>query len=170
MFQLRGIATLLIGATAFAIGCAKEIPFTEPVARDSVVVAQFDPTNPIPVLQLVPAPTSLAQNIDGTLNVFRNPNLNDLRGLRNLEVVGDEVLVHHNAALASISDLERLRSTGDLFVSSNSILTRIGLDRLATVEGDLRIIGNPSLPQVDAELFAAGLVVTGVVDVSDNAP
>ncbi|MEO1335090.1 MAG: hypothetical protein AAFV29_05585, partial [Myxococcota bacterium] len=33
-----------------------------------LVEAQFDPTNPIPVLTLIPTPTVLAQNPDGTLN------------------------------------------------------------------------------------------------------
>jgi len=108
--------------------------------------------------------------IDGTLNFFRNPGLVDLHGLRNLESVGGEVLVHHNPELASLSDLERLHATGGLLVSSNANLTQLDLDRLATVTGDLRIISNPALPQTDAEQFASGLVVTGAVDVSDNAP
>lgn len=50
-------------------GCAPDIgELEETPTSDSVVVAQFDPTNPIPQLQLVPTPTALVQNGDGTLN------------------------------------------------------------------------------------------------------
>jgi hypothetical protein len=36
------------------------------------------------------------------------------------------------------------------------------------VEGDLRIVGNRSLPQADAEAFAAGVDVGRTVLVEDN--
>ncbi len=41
---------------------------------DNVVVAQFDPTNPIPALQLTPTPTALAQLVDEQGNLL--PDLN----------------------------------------------------------------------------------------------
>lgn len=52
-------------ATALATGCARDLTLEDPVSPADVTIAQFDPTNPIPVLQLIPAPTALAQ-IPGT--------------------------------------------------------------------------------------------------------
>ncbi|MCA9555398.1 MAG: hypothetical protein KC933_35540, partial [Myxococcales bacterium] len=55
--------TLALGASALALaGCAKDLELKDPVDLTTVVRAQFDPTNPIPVLQLVPSPTLLAQD------------------------------------------------------------------------------------------------------------
>lgn len=51
--------TALLGG---AFGCAKDLNITEPVDASKVTVAQFDPTNPIPVLRLVPSPTGIAQD------------------------------------------------------------------------------------------------------------
>ena len=63
----------LLVAIAFAsVGCIEELNLDAPPAVPGTpggpVEAQFDPTNPIPVLTLVPTPTVLAQNPDGTLN------------------------------------------------------------------------------------------------------
>lgn len=58
-----GMALLVVGACAPDLGELVELP-----PSDSVVVAQFDPTNPIPQLRLIPSPTALAQNPDGTIN------------------------------------------------------------------------------------------------------
>jgi hypothetical protein len=105
--------------------------------------------------------------VDGTVNLFRNPNLVDLSGLRNLEIVRGELLVHHNDVLAS-AQLPSVRVCGELLVSNNASLSELGLNDLATVEGDLRILGNRSLPQADAEAFAAGVDVGRTVLVEDN--
>ncbi len=56
-----------------AVGCVEDLsletPPIPPGAEGSTLVeAQFDPTHPIPVLTLIPTPTILAQNLDGTLN------------------------------------------------------------------------------------------------------
>jgi pimeloyl-ACP methyl ester carboxylesterase len=57
--------SLLFGS---AFGCAKDLNISEPVDLSKVVVAQFDPTNPIPVLRLVPSPTQIVQET-GTGNL-----------------------------------------------------------------------------------------------------
>lgn len=57
----RPIALALLGP-AFAIACAEDLDLEDPPAQDEIVAAQFDPTNPIPVLQLVPSPTGLVQD------------------------------------------------------------------------------------------------------------
>jgi hypothetical protein len=69
MRTLRGLrATLALGfaGTVGLAGCEKELKLDPPASANDFVVAQFDPTNPIPVLQLVPAPTALAQRRDAT--------------------------------------------------------------------------------------------------------
>lgn len=43
-------------------GCSQSLPSTPAVDLTKVVVAQFDPANPIPVLRLVPTPTALVQD------------------------------------------------------------------------------------------------------------
>ncbi|MCC7386801.1 MAG: hypothetical protein IT384_33505 [Deltaproteobacteria bacterium] len=55
--------TLLTGVVASTVlaGCARELTLEPKIDTAAVVVAQFDPTNPIPVLQIVPSPTGLAQ-------------------------------------------------------------------------------------------------------------
>ena len=51
-----------------ALACAPDVGVLEDLPPlDSVAVAQFDPTNPIPQLRLAPVPTRLVQNPDGSL-------------------------------------------------------------------------------------------------------
>lgn len=70
MQRRRWMIPTLALAVAGATGCARELDLDPTVDPNDlgVVVAQFDPTNPVGVLQLVPSPTALAQNPDGTLN------------------------------------------------------------------------------------------------------
>lgn len=64
-----GVALFIFTACAPDVGELDESPPLTPADIASrVVVAQFDPTNPIPQLRLVPSPTALAQNEDGTIN------------------------------------------------------------------------------------------------------
>jgi hypothetical protein len=51
------VPLLLISAAA----CAPDLDLSDPVSPTAAVVARFDPTNPIPVLTLVPIPTALVQ-------------------------------------------------------------------------------------------------------------
>ncbi|MEL6185864.1 MAG: Ig-like domain-containing protein, partial [Myxococcota bacterium] len=58
-----------LAATVALVSCAPDIgELDELPPANSVVVAQFDPTNEISQLQLIPTPTVLAQNPDGTIN------------------------------------------------------------------------------------------------------
>ncbi len=59
-------ATLVAGGLA---SCAREITTEDPIEPGDFVEAQFDPTNPIPVLQLIPNPTALAEKPEGGLKV-----------------------------------------------------------------------------------------------------
>lgn len=56
------ITSYVCGFTIALAGCARDVPQDPTVDPSTVTVAQFDPTNPIPVLQLIPTPTALAQN------------------------------------------------------------------------------------------------------------
>lgn len=57
-------SALAISASALALsGCARDLGELEPpIDRAAVTTAQFDPTNPIPVLQILPSPTLLGQD------------------------------------------------------------------------------------------------------------
>lgn len=67
--RLTSQSILVVGAAALtAFGCARDIEIEPAPDPTAVVVAQFDPTNAIPVLQLVPSPTALAQKPDGTID------------------------------------------------------------------------------------------------------
>jgi len=50
-----------LGALTAITGCPVELDLKDPVTLDSIVVVEFDPTHPIPVLQTIPIPTGLAQ-------------------------------------------------------------------------------------------------------------
>lgn len=72
MHKLRGLrGTLIVGIAGcvWALGCEREIPQDPPLNPNGAVIAQFDPANPIPVLNIVPAPTALAEKAGGGLNV-----------------------------------------------------------------------------------------------------
>ncbi len=74
MLNLRGIrAPLLVGVASLGFACEHDLTLTEPVDPSTVVVAQFDPTNTVPVLQLVPSPTALAEKPGGGLAVTVQP-------------------------------------------------------------------------------------------------
>ncbi len=71
MFRRRLIRSCLVLGLTTGAGCARDIELDpNPPSPDNLgaVVAQFDPSNPVDVLQLVPSPTGLAENPDGTLN------------------------------------------------------------------------------------------------------
>ncbi|MBI2374468.1 MAG: Ig-like domain-containing protein [Deltaproteobacteria bacterium] len=63
-------ATLAVGSV---FSCAREITTEDAIEPADFVEAQFDPTNPIPVLQLVPSPTALAEKPEGGLKVTPAP-------------------------------------------------------------------------------------------------
>lgn len=70
MFRPRLTQSILVVGTAAvaAVGCARDIEIEPAPNPAEVVIAQFDPTNAVPVLQLVPSPTALAQKPDGTID------------------------------------------------------------------------------------------------------
>lgn len=69
MLRQRLAFTIYVcGFTVAIAGCARDFELEPAVDPSTVTIAQFDPTNPIPVLQLVPSPTALAQ-IPGTTRI-----------------------------------------------------------------------------------------------------
>jgi hypothetical protein len=74
MRKLGRMAPLIVGVASIAgVSCKEELTLDPPVKPDEVVVAQFDPTHPIPVLQIVPSPTALAEKPGGGLAVTPLP-------------------------------------------------------------------------------------------------
>lgn len=73
MLRRRLMISWLALTMAGATGCARELELDPALDPNDlgVVVAQFDPTNPVDVLQLIPSPTALAQKPDGTLDQER---------------------------------------------------------------------------------------------------
>ncbi len=74
MFRLSLIRWTQLTAASIVLsaGCVPELDLESPPALPGTeggpVEAQFDPTNPTPVLTRIPTPTIFAQNPDGTLN------------------------------------------------------------------------------------------------------
>lgn len=62
-------ACLVVIAASISVACQPDIGDLDTLPDPSeIVVAQFDPTNPVPQLRLLPSPTRLAQNADGTID------------------------------------------------------------------------------------------------------
>jgi hypothetical protein len=111
------------------------------------------------------------RSVGGDLNFFRNWDLASLRGLWGLVNVGGNLMIHLDDSLETMDGLQQLRSVGGLAIHSNAILRSLeALQGLETVAGDLVITGNPRLPQVDAEGFAARLLIGGTTTVAENMP
>lgn len=72
MFR-QGLTLTLTTAAAltFAVGCAESVSNDPHFTSEDYTEAQFDPTNPIPVLRLIPSPSALAENADHTINQDR---------------------------------------------------------------------------------------------------
>ena len=62
---LYSIRSFVIYSALSTIACAPDLEISDPIDPNTVTVAQFDPTNPVPILQIIPSPTGLAQNQDG---------------------------------------------------------------------------------------------------------
>ena len=98
-------------------------------------------------------------SIDGGLIIEYNDALTTLTGLDNLTAIGGDLWIKKNDTLISLSGLENLASLGgDLILGSaewynthwifngNLSLDNIeSLSNLASINGDIHVIGNPSL-------------------------
>ena len=83
-----------------------------------------------------------------------NGTLQNLDGFGHLETVGSDVVIEHDALLASI-DLGALTVVGSAVGNSLRLdalpsLTTIGLDSLSSIAGCLTVTNNPSLPTCQA--------------------
>jgi hypothetical protein len=129
--------------------------------------------------------------VGGELEIVENPGLTRIDGLTGLRAVQGDLSVGYNRALTEIAgftnlievgaDLEivataveeldgfgALQRTGGLTIRSNHLLTALtGFALLEEIDGDLVVRNNASLPLDEAEAFAAGLTVTGTVDLGD---
>jgi hypothetical protein len=118
-------------------------------------------------------PLAAIERIDGSLTIFRNHGLSDLRDLDQLEVVGGELAVYLDDSQGRFTSLDglALRSTGGLRLETNGDLASLrGLASLEAVHGDLRIEGNRSLPASEIDWLLARVTVDGAIVVADNGP
>jgi hypothetical protein len=92
------------------------------------------------------------RRIDGSLDIIGMPDLEDLSGLESLEFVGRSLSLFANDALQSLTALSRLRTVGELTISTNPQLRSLrGLDALE-------------------EAASLSIVVESGIDLSEFAP
>jgi hypothetical protein len=122
---------LILGISAF--GCAKDLELDpNPPSPDNLgaVVAQFDPSNPVGVLQIVPSPTALAQKPDGTID--------------QAAVAPEPCELPTNAQCLQFVEGWPLTTPITLYfsgnVDQNSVLSGVSLYELDSATGDLRKI------------------------------
>lgn len=119
-------------------------------------------------------PLGTVVRVDGTLTVFRNHVLSDLRGLERLQSVGGELSIRLDDTVdtfASVDGLECLREVGGLRLEFNPGLRSLaGLAALEVVHGDVHIEGNRSLPPAEIEALLERVRVEGDIVVADNGP
>ena len=123
-------------------GCVSDLdlqpPPPLPGEPGSVVEAQFDPTNPIPVLTRIPTPTVFAQNADGTLNQSAVAPADCERPTTSQCLAFVEGWPTSTPITLFFSDQIDLNSVGDgieLYeVSSAGVMTRVPLNTGATVQ------------------------------------
>jgi len=108
--------------------------------RGSIHVSDTD----LPHLESLPR----LRAVDGSYTFFRNDSLQSLRGLENLQVVGDRFGLSNHAVLADLDALSNLRA----------------------VAGDFYVIGNSSLHDDDARALADQISIGGEIDINGNAP
>ena len=94
--------------------------------------------------------------ISGSLNFSGNPQLTDLRGLRNLVSVGGGFVIEHNDLLASLDGLQGLTLAAfrgdnlDFWIVANAALASLdGLNNLTDIGGNLVIRDNPTLTNLE---------------------
>ncbi|MEZ4452531.1 MAG: hypothetical protein R3B09_23910 [Nannocystaceae bacterium] len=104
----------------------------------------------------------------GDVHIDRNQLLTGLSGFSGLTTLGSLSLTE-NPALAGLSDLSDLVTVpGELTISDNDAL--LAVDELAalTAVGDLVIVFNGALPQVDAVAFGDTIAVDGTRKIAAN--
>ncbi|WP_434424726.1 hypothetical protein [Nannocystis pusilla] len=103
----------------------------------------------------------------GELRVIRCAGLVSLAGLEGAELTA-ELWLNKNPALASLAGLAAPSSLNRLYLGDNDALASLAkLDPLASIH-DLTIINHATLPQADAEAWAAGRLVAGLLKVDGN--
>ncbi len=103
------------------------------------------------------------------LNISRNEVLPNLDGLSNLEIVYGSVSIYDNASLLDIRGLSKLDSIGDnLSISTNPKLQTLqGLNKITSLGGNLLIQANDVL--LDTKGLDQLVEVNKKVDIKENA-
>jgi hypothetical protein len=108
--------------------------------------------------------------VGGNIGIGNNDALESLHGLEGLDTAPGDLGVAHNPALTSLAALGRISSVGGMVgVTANAALTTLGLDGLTTVQNEISITDNTSLPTCRAQELVGQLVdFTGTLTLSGN--
>jgi hypothetical protein len=100
--------------------------------------------------------------IPGSLTLISNPSLNDLDGLHRVTAIGGNALLRDLDGLYDLRGLEGLRTvSGGLRIQNNQDLRYLSGPPLESV-GDLRVISNPSLRNLNGLAGLDRVTVAGV--------
>jgi hypothetical protein len=99
------------------------------------------------------------ENLDGLeglrelqsfLEIVENRSLRNIDALSNINRLNSYLYISKNPSLQNIQGLASLKTTGDLVIEANSVLTSLGgLSRLSQINGLLRIERNDALTSLD---------------------
>lgn len=100
------------------------------------------------------------------LNIYSNPNLINLHGLANADIINGSLYISGNDNLIDISGLSSISSVGStLTISSNPSLTSIQeLTQLISVNESLFITDNASLENVNGLLYLESIALDLYID------
>lgn len=143
---------LWVATLIFTAGCLGDldqdpVPLV-PGQEGGPTEAQFDPTNPIPVLTLIPVPTVLAENPDGTLNTAavtpdacESPTAAQCLALLDGWPTDFDITLFFSSEI----DLDTVSDGIELFaLSADGVMTPVSLDG-ATVTQVARAVPTPDL-------------------------
>ncbi|MEM6316244.1 MAG: LamG-like jellyroll fold domain-containing protein, partial [Bacteroidota bacterium] len=107
----------------------------------------------------------------GCLHVEGNTQIEDMRGLGTLQVIGGDVRIADNETITNVDSLLSLTAiNGDLVIHGNSVLDNLnGLVNLTTVTGNLDVTFNPVLAaccSINDLLQNGG--VSGTISINNN--
>jgi hypothetical protein len=94
--------------------------------------------------------------------------MDDLTGLEGLTQVDDELSIIGNSGLHSLAGLDNLRTAGELTIVGNNELESLnGLSSLERVDGDVTIRATDKLQRTEIEVFLQGVDVGGTVTIRE---
>ena len=111
-------------------------------------------------------------DVGGDLVVSDNPDLSNI-SVSNLTAIGGSFEVLRNESLATLTALDLVAINGDFVFESNAVCEDFdGMYNLGTINGDLAVTGNGTLPYCEicdllAQLSGFGGAITAEDNVAD---